>query len=87
MPRGNRQIVTKRLVNRRVALPLKERKNVRSALHELTKTSWDDPRYAERYHRVLGQISHLKAHHTAQGMRLMAKFTTLNKPKNWSRPK
>ena len=86
MPRSDRQIVTKRLVNRRVALPLKERKNVRAALHELTKTNWDDPRYAERYHRVLGQISHLRAHHTAQGTRLMAKFATLNKPKTLSRP-
>jgi RNA-directed DNA polymerase len=86
MPRGNRQIVTKRLVNRRVALPLKERKNVRAALHELTKTSWDDTRYAERYHRVLGQISYLKAHHTAQGTRLMAKFTTLNKPEKSEPP-
>ncbi len=83
MRRGDRQVVTKRLVNRRVALPLKERKNVRFALHELTKTSWDDPKYAERYHRVLGRISHLRAYHSAQGATLMTKFTMLKKPR-WS---
>jgi RNA-directed DNA polymerase len=85
MRRGSRQVVTKRLVNRRVALPLKERKNVRFALHELTKTSWDDPEYAERYYRVLGRISQLKAHHPAQGTRLMAKFATLDNPKKSER--
>jgi len=80
MRAGGRQVVTKRLVNRRVALPISERKKVRVALYQLTATSPQDPKYTKRYRSVHGRIGYLAQYHPRVGSKLLIKFKTLPQP-------
>lgn len=81
MRHGEQQIITKRLVNMRVALPLEERKKIRAAVHQLAYVEPTAPHYADRYFSVLGQVHHLKLYHKVEATKLLVKIRVLKKPK------
>ncbi|MBI4355926.1 MAG: RNA-directed DNA polymerase [Candidatus Omnitrophica bacterium] len=79
MRRGHTQLVTRRLVNARVALPTKERHRVRAALHQLGKLEASDSSYSKQFLSVRGRILSLRKLHPHLGQRLMAQLNSLQK--------
>lgn len=57
------QIVTKKVVNRKVSVPLGERRKIRAAFYELKNTNPSDHNYSKRYKSMLGRINALKEFH------------------------
>ena len=80
MRSGGPQFVTKKLVNRKVGLPKKERGRIRSALHELLQTNFEDPEYPKRFRSVRGRINHLASFHATLGKEYLEKMTGLKNP-------
>lgn len=82
MRSGGPQLVTKKLVNRKVGLPRQERGRIRSALHRLIQMNLDDHLYLKLYRSVRGRINYLSSFHTTLGKEYLEKMSGLTNPDN-----
>lgn len=73
------QYVTKKIVNKKVSIPLKDRNRVRAALNELEKTA-GDRNYIKNYLSVKGKISNLGEFHSDLAAKMMVRFNMLPVP-------
>lgn len=80
MRAGHSQRVTKKVVNRRLAMSLDDRNKVRAALHELVRTDPKNPLYPERYYSVLGRIQNWMRFHPGRAARHREALAQLPKP-------
>ena len=80
MRSGGPQFVTKKLVNRKVGLPKKERGRIRSALRELLQTNSEDPQYSKRFRSVRGRINHLSSFYATLGKEYLEQMSGLKNP-------
>lgn len=63
---GSPMVVTKLLVNERIAIPPKVRSSIRSSAHHVLHTPESERRsfeFVRKHQRTMGQISYLKQHH------------------------
>jgi len=74
------QLVTKKVVNKKVSIPLKERNRVRATINALGKTNIGDRNYIKHYRSVKGRISNLREFHPKLAAKMMARFVTLPEP-------
>lgn len=74
------QLVTKKVVNRKVSIPLGERNRVRAALHALEKVNTEDRNYCKQYRSVKGRISNLKEFHPNLAEKMLDRFNLLREP-------
>lgn len=74
------QLVTRKVVNKKVSIPLKERNRVRAALNELEKTRVHEHRYIKHYRSVKGRINNLREFHPDLAAKLVARFNALPEP-------
>jgi len=74
------QLVTRKVVNKKVSIPLKERNRVRAAIDALEKTNIEDRNYIKHYRSVKGRISNLGEFHPDLAAKMMSRFNTFPEP-------
>ncbi len=74
------QIVTKKVVNRKVSIPIQERNKIRAALHELKNMDVFSQNYSKQYKSVLGRIHHIKDFHPGLASKMLVKIGALPHP-------
>lgn len=74
------QIVTKKVVNRKVSIPLKERNRIRAALHEMENMDPRDETFAKKYRSLQGRINNLGDFHSALAQKMWGKFNRFTNP-------
>jgi len=63
MRANRRQTVTNKIVNRKISIPLFERKKVRAALFEFKNIDPKSKNYRNRYRSLIGRINNIKNFH------------------------
>jgi RNA-directed DNA polymerase len=81
------QVVTKKVVNRKVSIPLKRRNKIRAALHNLKNMGTKDLTYKKQYRSLRGRINDLKDFHPNLAKKAEAEFDKLTNPDNLTRLK
>ena len=81
MRSGSSQRVTKKIVNKKVSIPMSERSKVRSALHRLKNAEVTSLGYSASYRSVKGKIAHLKKFHLKCGSKMQKVLEHLKKPR------
>lgn len=71
------QLVTRKVVNKRVSIPIRERSRVRSALNALEKTGIGAHNYIKHYRSVKGRINNLREFHPDLAAKMLARFNLL----------
>jgi len=74
------QIVTKKIVNRKVSIPLTKRNKIRAVLYNFKKMDPDDPAYRKQYRSLRGRINDLKDFHPTLAMKMGMEFNKLTNP-------
>lgn len=74
------QIVTKKVVNRKVSIPLANRNKIRAALYSLKKMDPKDPAYRKQYRSLRGRINNLKDFHPNLAKKIETEFNKLTNP-------
>lgn len=74
------QVVIKKLVNRKVSIPLEKRNKIRAALHNLKNMDLKDPAYKKQYRSLRGRINDLKDFHPTLAMKVGIEFNKLTNP-------
>jgi hypothetical protein len=74
------QIVTKKIVNKKVSLPIQERNRIRAALNELKNTDSSTQSYLRLYRSVLGRINSMKEFHPELAEKMLGQVKILSNP-------
>jgi len=74
------QIVTKKLVNRKVSIPRIERNKIRAALHELHNVDVKSSTYGKQYRSLKGRINNLGDFHPVLAEKIREQFKQLYNP-------
>lgn len=74
------QIVTKKVVNRKVSVPIQERNRIRAALYELKNMDSSSRDYLKQYRSVLGRINGIKIFHSTLASKMLEKIKALPNP-------
>jgi hypothetical protein len=74
------QIVTKKLVNKKVSIPLKERNKVRASIDALERIHIRDRNYVKLYRSVKGRIGNLEEFHPDLASKMIERFNMLPEP-------
>lgn len=74
------QVVTKKVVNRKVSIPLTRRNKIRAALHNLKNMDTKDLTYKKQYRSLRGRINDLKDFHPNLAKKTEAEFNKLTNP-------
>lgn len=74
------QIVTKKLVNKKVSIPKTERHKIRAALYELKNTDPKVSIYRKRYRSLKGRISNLRDFHPNLAKKMLERLNQLPIP-------
>lgn len=77
----NRQVVTKKIVNRKVSLVYQKRDNVRAALHEIGFIDPHSKEYGKKFRSLQGRIKDLGDCHPDKAQKMLIEFNRLPKPK------
>ena len=71
------QVVTKKVVNRKVSIPLTRRNKIRAALHNLKNMNTKDLTYKKQYRSLRGRINDLKDFHPNLAKKAKIEFNKL----------
>ena len=74
------QVVTKKVVNRKVSIPLAKRNKIRAALYNLKNMDPKDPTYRKQCRSIRGRINNLKDFHPTLAKRAEIEFNMLTNP-------
>ena len=74
------QVVTKKVVNRKVSIPLAKRNKIRAALYNLKNMDPKDPAYRKQYKSLRGRINNLKDFHPTLAKKAVIEFNKLSNP-------
>jgi hypothetical protein len=74
------QIVTKKLVNRKVSIPKIKRSKIRAAVYGLENTNPKTQEYRKQYRSLRSRINELKAFHSNLAKNLLERFNRLPNP-------
>lgn len=77
-----RQVVTKKIVNRKVSLARQKREKVRAALHEINSIDPNSEEYGKKFRSLQGRIKDLGDCHPSKAQKMLIEFSRLSKPKN-----
>lgn len=74
------QVVTKKIVNKKVSIPKAKRNKVRAALHNLKNMDPENPLYRKQYRSLKGRINNLKDFHPDLAKRMRVEFDKMTNP-------
>lgn len=80
MRANERQVVTKKIVNRKVSLFRKKRENIRAALHEIKFVDPKSTEYGKKFRSLQGRIKDLGSYHLGKAQKMLIEFVQLPKP-------
>jgi hypothetical protein len=80
MRSNNTQLVTKKIVNRKVSIPRTDRDKIRAALHNLKNMNSKNPLYKKQYRSLKGRINNLSYFHPSLANKISVEFNRLKNP-------